>query len=249
MLLDRHPGTFPLILDHLSGYPVLPLDARIAADAGLDAGRLERYLKADADYYGLSRLTAILEGGGRSFQQKTEQILQPYAVITSLGNQTDVTTRSEALDLTVWKFKTAVETLTSVIKDPGTPYVRLRCVRKVRGWPDFCICRRRDISGRLDLRNCWGYRMMLSAYQGYPEQLRCPCLSRPLIRKPFILEQQPVRRGFLGAGYVFLVKSATMPVLYTGSSHLSAYATQKNSSALALAFAPDARPCSLPCST
>ena len=61
LVLDRHPATFSLILDHLSGYRVLPLDDDVARQVNLAAPRLLRYLRDDADYYGLERLAQLLK--------------------------------------------------------------------------------------------------------------------------------------------------------------------------------------------
>ncbi len=54
--LDRNPTIFAIIVDYLSGYPILPLSPGVA----MDAKTAHRYLLADADFYGLSRLCALL---------------------------------------------------------------------------------------------------------------------------------------------------------------------------------------------
>ena len=74
LVRDRHPATFALIVDHLSGYDVLPIDPTAAAQAQVDASRLLRYLQADADYYGLSRLTAAIQASKSISNNRTTQV-------------------------------------------------------------------------------------------------------------------------------------------------------------------------------
>ena len=59
LVLDRHPASFSIIIDHLSGYRVFPLDERVAAQANMAVSRLLRYVQDDADYYGLQRLAQL----------------------------------------------------------------------------------------------------------------------------------------------------------------------------------------------
>lgn len=59
--LEQHPATFSLIVDHLSGYSILPLTKEDCSTAGLSEGKLLRYLQEDAEYYGLKRLSAALK--------------------------------------------------------------------------------------------------------------------------------------------------------------------------------------------
>jgi hypothetical protein len=53
---DRHPGSFAIIVDHLSGYDVLPLSDEECYKAGMDRDRLLRYLASDALFYYLPSL-------------------------------------------------------------------------------------------------------------------------------------------------------------------------------------------------
>lgn len=60
--LDRHPAIFKLILDHLSGYRIFPLDKIILKSFygdGMSVERALRYIQDDAEYYGFSRLHAL----------------------------------------------------------------------------------------------------------------------------------------------------------------------------------------------
>ncbi|KAI1795373.1 hypothetical protein LXA43DRAFT_865144, partial [Ganoderma leucocontextum] len=54
--LDQNPIIFVIIVDYLSGYLVLPL----SLGQGMDTSAAHRYLLADAEFYGLSRLCALL---------------------------------------------------------------------------------------------------------------------------------------------------------------------------------------------
>ena len=51
--LDRHPTTFPVILDYLSGYDVFPLADEEWTSSSYDKEKYLRYLANDAEYYGL----------------------------------------------------------------------------------------------------------------------------------------------------------------------------------------------------
>ncbi|KAI0753699.1 hypothetical protein C8Q74DRAFT_331218 [Fomes fomentarius] len=57
--LDRHPALFAIIVDYLSGYPILPLSAR-AIPHTMDMSTALRYLLADAQFYGLQSLCDLL---------------------------------------------------------------------------------------------------------------------------------------------------------------------------------------------
>ncbi|TFK85588.1 hypothetical protein K466DRAFT_494465 [Polyporus arcularius HHB13444] len=52
LLLNRHPAVFTIIVDYLSGYPVLPLSPR-AISATIDMETALRYLLVDAQFYDL----------------------------------------------------------------------------------------------------------------------------------------------------------------------------------------------------
>lgn len=61
--LDRHPGIFKIILDHLSGYRIFPLDKILLKSYygdGVSVERALRYLQDDSEYYGLSRLHTLV---------------------------------------------------------------------------------------------------------------------------------------------------------------------------------------------
>lgn len=51
--VDRHPGSFSIIVDYLSGYDIFPLSDEECFKAGMDRDRLLRYLVSDAIYYSL----------------------------------------------------------------------------------------------------------------------------------------------------------------------------------------------------
>lgn len=51
--VDRHPGSFAVIVDYLSGYDIFPLSDEECFKAGMDRDRLLRYLVSDAIYYNL----------------------------------------------------------------------------------------------------------------------------------------------------------------------------------------------------
>ncbi|RDX48993.1 hypothetical protein OH76DRAFT_618938 [Lentinus brumalis] len=53
--LDRNPSLFALIVDYLSGYPILPLTPD-SIPGGMGVTTARRYLLADAQYYRLQRL-------------------------------------------------------------------------------------------------------------------------------------------------------------------------------------------------
>lgn len=59
--LDRHPAVFSLIIDHLSGYRILPIAEATASRLGMDREELLRYVEDDAEYYGLGRLNDFLK--------------------------------------------------------------------------------------------------------------------------------------------------------------------------------------------
>lgn len=54
--VDRHPGSFHLIVDYLSGYDIFPVSDEECFKAGLDRERLLRYLVSDAICYSLPNL-------------------------------------------------------------------------------------------------------------------------------------------------------------------------------------------------
>lgn len=51
--VDRHPGSFNVIVDHLSGYDIFSLSDEECFKAGMDRDRLLRYLISDVIYYSL----------------------------------------------------------------------------------------------------------------------------------------------------------------------------------------------------
>jgi hypothetical protein len=57
--IDTDPGLFKIIVDYLSGYDILPLDAK-ALPHRMTMVRATRYLAKDADYLGLNGLQALL---------------------------------------------------------------------------------------------------------------------------------------------------------------------------------------------
>jgi hypothetical protein len=57
--LDCHPDLFAIIVDYLSGYPVLPLRTAMLPQR-MDTELAMRYLAKDADYLGLNRLHELL---------------------------------------------------------------------------------------------------------------------------------------------------------------------------------------------
>ncbi|TBU28409.1 hypothetical protein BD311DRAFT_758591 [Dichomitus squalens] len=57
--LSRHPTLFAIIVEYLSGYPILPLSSQ-AVPPNMDVANAHRCLLADAQYYGLQRLCALL---------------------------------------------------------------------------------------------------------------------------------------------------------------------------------------------
>jgi hypothetical protein len=57
--LDCHPDLFAIIVDYLSGYPVLPLRSVMLPER-MDTELAMRYLAKDADYLGLTRLHELL---------------------------------------------------------------------------------------------------------------------------------------------------------------------------------------------
>lgn len=57
--LDRNPVLFALIVEYLSGYPILPLSAE-AAPPLMSLAMARRCLLADAQFYGLQKLSALL---------------------------------------------------------------------------------------------------------------------------------------------------------------------------------------------
>lgn len=61
MKLDRNPAVFKLILEHLSGYTILPLCESDWSAIGLSEEKLLRYLKDDAVYYCMSGLQSKLQ--------------------------------------------------------------------------------------------------------------------------------------------------------------------------------------------
>jgi hypothetical protein len=66
LTLDRHPGIFKLILDHLSGYRILPLDEEVLKNInnsghGMSENRCLRYLQDDSEYYGFERLHSLID--------------------------------------------------------------------------------------------------------------------------------------------------------------------------------------------
>ncbi|ORY53984.1 hypothetical protein BCR35DRAFT_246789, partial [Leucosporidium creatinivorum] len=57
--LDRNPQLFALIVEHLSGYEILPLASRAIPDIMTPLVALDN-LRIDAEYFGLSKLSARL---------------------------------------------------------------------------------------------------------------------------------------------------------------------------------------------
>ncbi|EJF60270.1 hypothetical protein DICSQDRAFT_137599 [Dichomitus squalens LYAD-421 SS1] len=57
--LSRHPTLFAIIVEYLSGYPILPLSSQ-AVPPKMDLANAHRCLLSDAQYYGLQRLCALL---------------------------------------------------------------------------------------------------------------------------------------------------------------------------------------------
>lgn len=57
--LDSDPQLFSVIVDYLSGYPILPLD-REELPRRMTVAKATRYLAKDADYLGLTRLSSML---------------------------------------------------------------------------------------------------------------------------------------------------------------------------------------------
>jgi hypothetical protein len=57
--LDCHPDLFAIIVDYLSGYPILPLRSVMLPER-MDTELAMRYLAKDADYLGLTRLHELL---------------------------------------------------------------------------------------------------------------------------------------------------------------------------------------------
>ena len=58
--LSRNPTLFAIIVEYLSGYPILPLSAQ-AIPSTMDLASAHRCLLADAQFYGLQRLCELLE--------------------------------------------------------------------------------------------------------------------------------------------------------------------------------------------
>lgn len=56
MEMDRHPAVFKVIVEHLSGYTVLPLRQQDWESAETSEEKFLRLLKDDARYYGLEKL-------------------------------------------------------------------------------------------------------------------------------------------------------------------------------------------------
>lgn len=82
LTLDRHPAIFRLILDHLSGYRIFPLDKLILKSHHGDALSVERalrYIQDDAEYFGLSRLHALaseeIERVGNQAESYQDQVI------------------------------------------------------------------------------------------------------------------------------------------------------------------------------
>ena len=59
LTLDRNPALFALIVEYLSGYPILPLSAESAPPL-MSLAMARRCLLADAQFYGLQKLSALL---------------------------------------------------------------------------------------------------------------------------------------------------------------------------------------------
>ncbi|KAI0700392.1 hypothetical protein C8T65DRAFT_580310 [Cerioporus squamosus] len=57
--LHRNPALFTLIVEYLSGYPILPLSADYLP-AGMGVTTAHRFLRADAQFYGLEKLCGML---------------------------------------------------------------------------------------------------------------------------------------------------------------------------------------------
>ncbi|KAM5534171.1 hypothetical protein V8D89_012191 [Ganoderma adspersum] len=58
--LSRNPTLFSIIVEYLSGYPILPLSAQTIPST-MDLASAHRCLLADAQFYGLQRLCELLE--------------------------------------------------------------------------------------------------------------------------------------------------------------------------------------------
>ena len=61
--LSRNPTLFSIIVEYLSGYPILPLSVQ-AIPSSMDMASAHRYLLADAEFFGLQRLCELLENRG-----------------------------------------------------------------------------------------------------------------------------------------------------------------------------------------
>jgi hypothetical protein len=59
MKLDSNPDIFSLIVEYLSGYPILPLDEAMVPRR-MSVQSATRYLVKDADYLGLAGLHELL---------------------------------------------------------------------------------------------------------------------------------------------------------------------------------------------
>lgn len=57
--LSRNPVVFSLIVEYLSGYPILPLTSEFIPQ-GISIAMARRFLVTDAEFYGLQRLSSML---------------------------------------------------------------------------------------------------------------------------------------------------------------------------------------------
>lgn len=66
LILDSDPEIFEIIVDYLSGYPILPFD-KDELPPRMTVAKATRYLAKDADYLGLTRLRNLLVSPSERF--------------------------------------------------------------------------------------------------------------------------------------------------------------------------------------
>lgn len=98
--VDRHPGSFAIIVDYLSGYDIFPLSDEECFKAGMDRDRLLRYLVSDAIYYQLPVL------GDRT---KKEQIRLRAEEIKCYKHNAESATEVAKLQMEVEKLRLDME--------------------------------------------------------------------------------------------------------------------------------------------
>ena len=76
--LGRHPALFTLILEHLSGYDILPLGDAVVIP-GMDKERIINHLLSDASSYALDGLRARIE------QEMATQSTAESATVTTIA--------------------------------------------------------------------------------------------------------------------------------------------------------------------